>query len=81
MNTGKTRSEKPSLRLGCGWRALPFSSLITGIKSILGELGMGFPLRSGGFCQEPEHPRRAKWHTGDLGGGLRGSTRPKRFSA
>jgi hypothetical protein len=41
---------------------------------------LGFPLWSGGFCKEPEHPRRMKWHTSDLGDGLRASTRPKRFS-
>src|SRR4051812_32154601 len=42
---------------------------------------LGFPPRSGGFCKEPEHPRRAKWHTDDLGDGLRVSIRPNRFSA
>src|SRR5215211_9062555 len=28
---------------------------------------LGFPPRSGGFCKEPEHPRRAEWHTDDPG--------------
>src|SRR3954465_1992383 len=46
----------------------------TSVKSWL-----GFPPRSGGFCKEPEHPRRAKWHTDDLGDGLRVSIRPNRF--
>jgi hypothetical protein len=44
-------------------------------------LCMDFPPRSGGFCKEPEHPRRAKWHTDDPGDGLRVSIRPNRFSA
>jgi hypothetical protein len=42
---------------------------------------MDIPLWSGGFCKEPEHPRRAEWHKDECEGGLRGSTRPKRFSA
>jgi hypothetical protein len=41
---------------------------------------VGFLLRSGGFCKEPEHPRRMVWQIGGPGDDLRGSTRPKRFS-
>src|SRR5215210_6892101 len=43
--------------------------------------GVGFRPRSGGFCKEPEHPRRAEWQTDDPGDGLPVSIRPKRFSA
>jgi hypothetical protein len=43
--------------------------------------GLGFPLWSGGFCKEPEHPRRAEWHRDELGDGSPASIRPKRFSA
>jgi hypothetical protein len=42
---------------------------------------LGLPLWSGGFCKEPEHPRRAEWHRDDRGDGSPASTKPKRFSA
>src|SRR3954467_2552914 len=31
-------------------------------------LGVGLPPWSGGFCKEPEHPRRAEWHRDDPAG-------------
>jgi hypothetical protein len=41
---------------------------------------LGFPLWSGGFCKEPQHPRRMVWQKGGPEGALRASIRPKRFS-
>src|SRR3954462_1456973 len=42
---------------------------------------LDFPLWSGGFCNDPEHPRRAEWQRDGPGGSFQRSTRPERFSA
>jgi hypothetical protein len=51
------------------------------VETAIAVTDVDFPPRSGGFCKEPEHPRRAKWPTDAPGDGLRVSIRPKRFSA
>jgi hypothetical protein len=47
------------------------------LKSQLSK-GLGFPPGSGGFCEEPEHPRRAAWQRSGPDGASRGSSRRRR---
>ncbi len=42
---------------------------------------VGFPPGSGGFCKEPEHPRRAPWQRSEPDGASRGSSRRRCVSA
>src|SRR5687768_1236102 len=44
------------------------------------EVKVDFPPGSGGFANEPEHPRRAAWRRGGPGGGSRPSSRRRRSS-
>ena len=87
-------TERPALARALWWAALVDEATLREwlvnigarpaeqrVAHLLCELLLGFPLRSGGFCKEPEHPRRMVWRRNEPEGGSPASIRPKRFSA
>ena len=48
------------------------------VNELVANAAVGFPPGSGGFCKEPEHPRRAPWRRSEPDGASRGSSRRRR---